>query len=245
MKFNPTLFLKKPERSFLFISMLYVAICFSSCKHDDDIQIPDQAAFSITNASPTKTSVDFFIDNKRVNNSGGLPFGNNTGYWLALTGSRTATVTAAGSSTNLHTGKVTLETGRYYSVFIVNSADTLSLLNINDRFLDVVPEGKAQIRFINLSPDAPAYNLEYEGDTTAFTNRAYKDYTAFKNVPAKTGITLNLKNAATNAVVATLPNIELKNRQTYTIWAKGLSVTASPDTTQKLSLKITRLVQNF
>jgi len=245
MKLNPTLFLKNPGRSTLFIAMSYVALCFSSCtNHDDNIAIPNQAAFSVTNASPTKTPLDFYIDNQKVTTRGALATGSNTGYFLAVSGTRTGLVTASGSTTSLHTEKLKLETDRFQSIFIVNSADTLTFLSITDNIPNA-QEGKAQIRFINLSPDSPVYSLEYEGDTTAFTNKAYKEFTGFKSVTAKTGINLNVRNTATNAIVATLPNVELKNKELYTVWAKGLVAAAPTDTLQRLGIKITRLVQNF
>lgn len=243
MKLNPTLFSEKPGKVYIFAAMLYVAICFSSCKHDDVVNVPNQAAFSVTNASPTKSSVDFYLDNQLVNRSSALLYGNQTGYFLASTGTRTGKVTVSGNATSILTQKINLENDRYHSIFIVNSADTLSFLRIRDDWSANIPDGKAQIRFINLSPDAPAYTLEYSGDTTAFTNRAYKEYTAFKPVTAKTGITLNLKNAATNEIVYTLNDVKLDSKEIYTIWARGL-VSAQPADTAK-RMKITRLVRNF
>ncbi|SEA38036.1 DUF4397 domain-containing protein [Pedobacter hartonius] len=245
MKLNPTLFSKKTGRSSILIAMLPAAIFFSSCSnHDDNVAVPNQAAFSVTNASPTKTPLDFYLDNQKVTTRGTLPTGSNTGYFLAVSGTRTGVVTASGSTTSLHTEKLKLETDRFHTIFIINSADTLSFLNLTDNFNNP-QQGKALIRFVNLSPDSPIYSLEYEGDTTAFTNKAYKDFTAFKSVTAKTGINLNLRNTATNAIVATLPNVELKNQQIYTVWAKGLVAAAPTDTLQRIGIKITRLVQNF
>ncbi|CAM4377533.1 protein of unknown function [Pedobacter westerhofensis] len=248
MKFNLTLFSEKPGKVYILAAMSYVAICLSSCKHDDEVIIPNQAAFSVTNASPTRPSVDFYLDNQKVNNSTvgsstALNYGNSTGYWLAVTGTRTGKVTVSGNTTSILTQKIDLENDRYHSIFIVNSADTLSFLRIRDDWSASTPDGKAQVRFINLSPDAPAYSLEYSGDTTAFTNRAYKEYTGFKPVTAKTGITLNLRNTATNEIVSTLTDVKLDSKEIYTVWARGL-VSAQPADTAK-RIKITRLIRNF
>lgn len=208
-----------------------------SCIHDDDDYVqPDQAAFAIINASPTKTPIDFYIDNQKVLTREGIAYGAFTGYYTAYTGTRTGVATAYNSQTKLHTEKLVLENNRFYTIFAVNSADTLTFVNIKEQ--DVLPEsGKAKIRFINLSPDAPAYSLQYEGDTATFANRAYKEYTPFKNVPAKTSANFNLINTATSAVVATISGIEIKSGGTYSIWAAGLGTPAND--TQKLGIKVT------
>ena len=242
MKFNLTLLSERSRKTQIFIAMLSGALFLSSCNDKDDIQpLPDRAAFSVINASPTRQSVDFYIENTRLPINGALLYGNTTRYWLARTGNRTGKVTVSGNTTSIGTSKFELENDRFHSIFITNSGDSVSLLRIRDNWMDN-RQGNAQVRFVNLSPDAPNYSLEYVGDTTTFNNRAYKEFTPFKYVPAKTGITLNLKNTATNAVVATLPNIELRNGVIYTIWARGL-VSLPTDTATRI--KITRMDPNL
>jgi len=243
MKFNLTFLSEKNRKAVTLAVMSFVAISLGSCKNDDVVNVPDQSAVNVTNASPTRNSVDFYLDNQKVNKNAAIVTGNNTGYWLAFTGSRTATVTASGNSTSILTQKINLQSGRYHSVFIVDSAaNALSFLTIRDEWSTSVPQDKAQIRFINLTPDAPNYTLEYVGDATEFANRAYREYTAFKAVPAKTGITLRLKNTSTNTIVDSLTNVEFKSQEIYTVWARSKGTTPV-DSVKRI--KITRLTKSF
>lgn len=243
MKFNLTLFSKSPVKSSMFFALALGVIGFSSCSTDhDDIQIPNRGALSIVNASPTKSSLDFYIDNQKVNNSGALNYGSQTGYYLVTSGSRSGKTTVSGNATNLHTEKIDMVTDQYQSVYIVNSADTVVYFNTTDKFAQVGTD-KSQIRFINLSPNSPSYSLEIEGDTTAFADKQFKQLTPFKVVNAKAAVKVNLRDKATNAVVATLSNVELKGQNVYTIWAKGI-VGATVDS-QKIGIEVTKHIQNF
>ncbi|MET1055652.1 MAG: DUF4397 domain-containing protein [Pedobacter sp.] len=238
MKFNLTLLSETSRKACIFISLLSGAAFISSCTHNDPEPIPDRAAFTVINAAPSRPSVDFYLNNTILPINTPLVYGNNTKYFVVIPpGSKTGKVTVAGNTANIGTQKIDLENDRYHSVFITNSADTVSLLKIRDDWGND-KAGSAQVRFVNLSPDAPNYSLEYANDPTTFSNRAYREYTEFKYVPAKTGITLNLRNTATNTIVATLADIELKDRVIYTVWAKGFANQLPTDTARRI--KITR-----
>ncbi|HEY0177041.1 MAG TPA: DUF4397 domain-containing protein, partial [Pedobacter sp.] len=117
--------------------------------------------------------------------------------------------------------------------------DSISYLTIRDT-ISTPPANTAKVRFINLVSDAPAYNLEISNDTTAFSNRAYKTYTSFKNVKPQI-VKLTLRDKNTNAVVASLENIEFKDQKFYTVWAKGLVNTTVAE--QKLSIQVSQHFQ--
>jgi len=227
MKVNFTLLSKNSGRLSIFAALACLTVSFSSCiKNNDNIQAPQQiAGLSIINASPTSSSIDFYLDNGKVNSSAIL-YGQKTDYVRAYSGIRTGTVTNSNSTTNLYTNKFTLTTGDYHSLYIVNKGDSLNFLLVKDQF-NTPPTNKAMVRFANLSPDSTAYNLEIVGDTTAFTHKTFKTLTAFKPITPSSTYTINLRNTASNAVVATLTNVMLVNQRFYTIWAKGLKVTDS------------------
>ncbi|MCX2477858.1 DUF4397 domain-containing protein [Pedobacter sp. MC2016-15] len=236
MKFNLTLLSEKSRRAYVLFGLLSGAAILSSCSHNDPQPIPDRAAFSVVNASPTKTSVDFYLDNEKLPSNLPLAYGNVTRYFVVIPpGSKTAKVTVAGNSTSIGTQKITLENDRFHSLYLTNSGDTVSVLRVRDDWSNL-KSGNAQVRFINLSPGAPNYSLTLADDTTAFNNRAYREYSAFKYVPAKTSTTLTLKNTATNETVATLPNVVLKDGDVYTVWAKGLATQLPTDTAKRLQI---------
>ena len=239
MKLIATLTPKNAKWHLASVALLGIVISFSSCKTDNDFQAQPVAALAVTNASLTAKAVDFYIGPNKVNYSP-LTLGATTDYVTAYPGKRNATVSAAGSSTNLYAGTFTLEESYYHSLYIVSkdvlNKDSLSFLTIRDDF-PTPPTGKAEVRFINLSPDATAYSLELVKDTTTFAKRPYKTFTPFKGItPAK--YTVLLKNDADKTTVATLENVEIASQEFYTIYAKGITNTTTA--AEKLSLQVSR-----
>ena len=234
MNTNLTIFSKYAKRFSVLVAVMGIATSFTACKTDFDNQQPENVSLlAVTNASTKQPSLDFYLDNQRAN-SQSIKFGTKTGFISAYSGNRTGAVTVSGTSTSLYSKKFTLETSRYHSLYVVDNTDSLGFVVVVDDFT-APAEGKAKIRFANLSADSPSLKMELEGDTTTFTDRAFKTLTAFKNVtPAKYKITL--KNNATGAVVATLADVQIDRANFYTVWAKGLNTTTVTDS--KLAIKV-------
>jgi len=227
MKVNLTPLSKNIKRSAVFLALLGITVSFSSCiKNDGTQQAPQQvAALAITNASPTSTPIDFYLDNTAARvNSTALAYGQKIDYVRAYPGLRTGIVTNSGSSSVIYSNKFTLVAGDYHSLYIVTKGDSLNYLLVKDQF-NTPPTHKAMVRFANLSPDSITYSLEIVGDTTAFTGKRFKTLTGFKPITPSSTYTINLRNTTTNAIVATQTNVLLVDQAFYTIWAKGLSNT--------------------
>lgn len=236
MKLKATLFSAYAKRALPILALAGITLSFSACKLDNDNYQPEQvAAVSIVNASPVLNNVDFVIGTRVVNNTD-LVFGSKTDYLSAFAGTRTGSVIEPGTSKNLYNGTFNLESGYYHSLFILSEGDVISFLTIKD-FPNVPTGDKANLRFINLSADSPAYSLELVGDTTSFNQVTYKAYTKFKDIKPATYTAL-LKNTATNATVATLENVEIIKQNSYTIWAKGLTNTTVEQ--RKISLQLSK-----
>jgi hypothetical protein len=236
MKLKATLFSAYAKRALPILALAGITMSFSSCKLDNDNYQPEQvAAVSIINAAPILNDIDFVIGTRVVNNTD-LVYGSKTDYLSAFAGTRTGAVIEPGTSKNLYNGPFNLEAGYYHSLFILSEGDAISFLTVKD-FPNEPSGEKSNVRFINLSADAPAYSLELVGDTTTFNNVAYKAYTRFKDIKPAT-YTAILKNTATNATVATLQNVEITKQNSYTIWAKGLTNTTVEQ--RKLSLQLSR-----
>lgn len=115
---------------------------------------------------------------------------------------------------------VTLNAGTIYSAVVVGTADTQQLVLLTDD-LSAPPAGQAKVRFMHASPDAPAVDVAVTGGQTLFSNVAYKGSSSYKTVPAGT-VNLEVREAGTNTVVLTLPNVTLGSGVVYTIYATGL-----------------------
>ncbi|MDF2700276.1 MAG: hypothetical protein K0Q49_1834 [Haloplasmataceae bacterium] len=79
----------------------------------------------------------------------------------------------------------------------------------------------ARLRFVHLSPNAPAVDLVLANGTRLFTDTRYKQATDY--IPIGAGnLTFNVVRFGTNQVLLTVPNLTLLPNESYTIYAIGL-----------------------
>ena len=104
--------------------------------------------------------------------------------------------------------------------FISDSVANLSAIVFEDD-LTSPASGKAHVRFIHLSPDAPAVDVAVASSgAVVFGNVAFKQGTAFTPLDAGT-YNLDVRVAGTSTVALTLPPITLTAGKIYTVFAKG------------------------
>lgn len=216
----------------IFLAALSSLILFSSCSKDEDE--PGTAKVLVTHASPNAPGVDLLVDNNKVNTQA-LTFPNNTGYLEVNSGRRNIKVNASGTSTTVINADLDLVEGRNYSVFAANTLTSIEAVVLEDN-LTAPAAGKAHVRVVHLSPDAPAVNIGVQGlATNLFTNLAFKSGTAFTPVDAGT-YTLEVKLASNNAVVLTVP-ATLAAGKIYTVFARGF-VTPPAGNTNSLGVSV-------
>lgn len=81
--------------------------------------------------------------------------------------------------------------------------------------------GNGCVRFVHLSPNAPAVDIKLANDTMVFDNVAYKSITNYACIPAGT-YTFQVSPAGSPDVVLTVPDVSLEADTYYTIYAIGL-----------------------
>ncbi len=209
------------------ISMLALAMTaislFTACKKDDDETTPTPSAGSgklmAVHASPDAPGVDLLLDNTKINTAP-VVFTNATGYIAVTAGTRNVKVNVAGTSTTALNANVAIANGKNYSLFAIDSVSKLSALVIEDN-LAAPASGKAHVRFIHLSPNAPAVDVALaNGGAVVFGNKSFKDFTAFTPLDAGT-YDLEVRVAGTQTVALPLPGISLTAGKIYTVYAKG------------------------
>lgn len=180
---------------------------------------PGIAGVLFVHASPDAPNVDI--------NLGWLPaardlaFGRNTPYRFTFAGARRITVNVAGTKTTVIDATPTLAPRTFYSVFAIDKVANIAPLVLVDD-LTLPAAGKAHVRFVHLSPDAPAVDVAVaNGGPVVFGNKSFKDATAFTPLPAGT-YDLEVRLAGTSTVVLPLPGIKLAAGSIYTVYAKGL-----------------------
>jgi hypothetical protein len=205
----------------LLLAGLSLGLFIPGCSKDDETPVnsppPGNARVMVVHASPDAPGVDLFVDNVRVDSN--LTFLQNTGYLTVTAGLRTVKVTATGSNTVVIQGPVPVTAGMVYSVFATDSLASITPLLLIDT-LTTPAAGKAHVRFLHLSPNAPAVDITLEDGTVVFGNRAFGEHTAFTPLDAGAYV-LQVRLAGTSTVVLTLPSITLTAGKIYTVYAKG------------------------
>jgi hypothetical protein len=218
-------FLKKIKKimnrttfQFALFSLFTLTALFSSCSKDELANpIQSKATIMAIHASPDAPGVDILVDNAIIKSA--LVYPQNTPYVSLDAGSRNIKVNVAGSSNSVINATLNLVSGKNYSLFAVDSVSKISSVLLQDD-LTTPATGKAHVRFVHLSPNAPAVDIAVTGGAVVFPNIAFKGSTAFAPLTAGT-YQLEVRLANTSNVVLLLPNVVLGNGKIYTVFAKG------------------------
>jgi Domain of unknown function (DUF4397) len=201
------------NRSFIFTFLLAgFILAFSSCQKDDIIDIipVETSNILVTHASPNAPGVDLLVDNVKQNSSA-LTYPANTGYLSVNSGTRNIKVNVTGTATTVINADLAFTKDQNYSIFAIDSVtDDLS----------APAAGKAHVRFVHLSPNAPAVDVAVTGGGVVFGNQSFKQFTAFTPLDAGT-YNLEVRVAGTATVALPLPGIVLSAGKIYTVYAKG------------------------
>jgi hypothetical protein len=153
---------------------------------------------------------------------------DNTNYLTVNAGTRNVKINAAGTTTTVLNADNTVASGKSYSLFAVDSLSNLGAVLIEDN-LATPASGKAHVRFIHLSPNAPAVDVAVDGGAVVFGDYTFKEASAFTPLDAGT-YDLEVRVAGTTTVALDLDPITLTAGKIYTVYAKGfLGGTAPQD----------------
>ena len=207
---------------------------FSSCDKDDD-EITTPAKLSATHASPGSPNVDIYVDGIKVTTTP-LSYPGTTGvpgnpYLSVNSGVRNIKVSPNGTL-NVIDANLSLDPGKAYSVFaydVLGTGTTLKALVLTDD-LAAPASGKAHIRFLHLSPDAPAVDIELAKTGSAAINLTNIPYvgpspnatnlSAFTPVDAGAYM-VNVRANGSTTVVLSAP-LSFAAGKIYTVYARGL-----------------------
>lgn len=203
------------------VALVLASFTFTACSDDDDdnnTPVPSTSRMMVTHASPDAPGVDLLVENVKLNTAA-LEFPNSTPYITAFSGNRNVKVNVAGSTTTVINATLPLAANKSYSVFAIDAVANIGALVVEDNLSTPAP-GKAHVRFIHLSPDAPAVDVAVDGGAVVFGNQAFKDYTSFTPLDAG-DYDLEVRVAGTSTVALDLPVITLQAGKIYTVFAKG------------------------
>ena len=151
---------------------LMSVIALTGCNESDSPFAPKTKGYIMTvHASPDAPGVDLLVDGGIAGSN--LMFPNNTGYLTVKAGTRNLKVNVAGTTTTVINANLPVTVGASYSVFAVDAVANIAPLVLTDD-LTKPAAGKAHVRFVHLSPTAPAVDVAVAGGPVLFANRSFK-----------------------------------------------------------------------
>lgn len=204
----------------LALAVSITAFTFVGCDDDEEAPmqpVPSNSSAMVIHTSPDAPGVDILVDNAVAGTN--LTYLQNTPYVTLPSGTRNIKVNVTGTSATVIEGDLNFVKDKAYSIFAVNSVANIEPLVIEDN-LAAPASGKAHVRFIHLSPDAPAVDITLADGTVVFGNVSFKGFTAFTPLDAGT-YNLQVRLAGTSTVVLDLGNITLTSGEIYTAYARG------------------------
>jgi hypothetical protein len=203
--------------------MCMAATLFSSCLKDHENNYVEQPAalVSVINALPGSQPVDFYLDQNRANPQA-IPFGYGLDYLKAATGKRTAAFYVSGVQQALKSDTMTLKKDNFYTVYLAGTTTQPDLVLLHDSIARPA-SGKATIRLVNMSTNAGAVDLVIKDGAILAANKGYKGSSPFVAVQSGMSYTLEIHQAGTSTVLASLSNVQLNSNAIYTIWLQGLA----------------------
>ncbi len=215
------------KKNFLVVLVLFGINFIIGCAKDPID--PGYARYMIVNAAPDLPNIDVFVDNFKQNITP-IGFGSNTIYNGITPGSRIISVKTGGInsvfSQSTYNVKLNEANRPNYTLIAANLASVPDLIWIEDD-LTIPAAGKASLRIIHASSDAPALNAYVGTATTPIFPAAsyrYKEFSAFVPIDALvtgTSYSVQIRNVATNAVLRTQTFTAVSGK-IYTIIVRGL-----------------------
>ena len=234
--------MKKPLLTSMGLALLSGSVFIASCdKSNNTTPPPPQgtAKVAAVNASPLTGPTNFMVGGVTLSTNP-LTIGQSTGsagapYVSINSGTPTIQVSANGS--NVVDGTTTLATDSSYTIFAYDTiggggAGKIRAIQLNDN-LSAPASGEAKVRFVHLSPDAPAVTIDvFKGaDSTRLADSVSyivqpSDVTAlsqFSSLPSGDYHVKVKVPSMGDSTVLDIPIMTLTDQKIYTIYATGLN----------------------
>jgi hypothetical protein len=177
-------------------------------------------------ASPDAPAVDIWVDGSIAFEN--APFTGITPYAELTQGMHNFQVVPTGATEPVVIeADLDLQNNTDYSILAVNTLDAIEPLVLVDN--NALPEeGKAHVRFVHASPDAPAVDIAVaDGGPVLFGNISFKGVGDYLPVDAGT-YDLEARLAGTETVALSVPGVTLEEGTVYTVYAMGFAGGGEP-----------------
>ncbi len=200
-----------------------LALILPSCSKpavSTNISTP-QAALNFVQACPDEAALDILINNTKVGQTA-ITYGQYTGYFALNAGSNIISFNNDANMQPILADSTSFDSNSIHTLFLTNTVSKPQVFALTDTL--VAPtSGNASVRFVDVSPDAPAVDLVVKGGATLVSNRSFKGFSSFAPVPANMFYNFEVHKAGTTTVLATLNNVKVNPGFVYTVWFHGLA----------------------
>lgn len=168
---------------------------------------------------PDAPNVDIYANDKLIVSN--LAYGKYTDYLPVPEGVYKISLYVAGTKDSpVITDMLTVNNNSILTVAAVGNLSDIEFRAITDAN-KMKEAGKAMVRFLHLSPNAPPVDITLPDGTVVFSNISFKHITPYSAVNPM-NYTLQVKVSGTDDVALTVPNVNLEEDKYYTVYAIGL-----------------------
>ena len=181
----------------------------------------DMSRVRVVHASPDAPAVDVWVNGAVAFSN--APFEGITDYAELAAGTYNVQVSPTGATEPIVIdADLDLAAGTDYTVVAVGLLENIEPLVLVDNN-SAPAAGKAHVRFVHASPDAPAVDIAVaNGGPVLFSNVPFKGVGDYLPVDAGT-YDLEVRLAGTDTVALSVPGVSLADSTVYTVFAMGLA----------------------
>ncbi len=184
-------------------------------------------------ASPDAPAVDIWVDGAPAFQN--APFAAITDYAMLAPGMHNFQIVPAGATEPVVIeADLDLQAETDYTIIALNTLNSIEPLVLVDNN-SLPAAGKAHVRFVHASPDAPAVDIAVTGGPVLFGGVSFKGVGDYLPVDAGT-YDLEARVAGTDTVALSLPGITLNEGTVYTVYALGFAGGGEPALTAAISV---------
>lgn len=180
----------------------------------------NKAYLRMLHACPDAPAVDVYLDDDIVVEN--LEYGKFTSYFTVDPGRYNLLIYPTGTSENAIIKEViTIDNNIINTVAVIGLPTSPKLLKINEPKQDIT-NGKAALRFVNLSYNSSPVDVILPNGKKLFSNVDYEQIEDYIEL-AEDKYSIKIVDSATSKDLLYVPNINLKSSRFYTIYLIGLA----------------------
>lgn len=202
----------------LTVIILLVAVGLSSCEKNNE-DPSETFDIKVVNASETAGPQSFTLVD-RVLVSGGLNFGDASGYITATSGTRLNQQFKNANGGVTASGEIWTDNGKRFTVYLAGEGSKARVKEFEDK-LEVPPTGQARVKFIHLSDGAPSViNIKDASGDNLVTTLVRDIASGYSNVNPGT-LSIQVFGVASRDNIGNFNVTDLQAGKIYSIYLVG------------------------